>query len=280
MRILVTGVTGRVGSRFLPRLLDREKDTVRILVRNQRRIDPVRRSGIEVEHGDLKDGSALRRAVDGVDVVINLSAAFRGVPDEEAYEVNHRAAVDLGETALAAGAQRYIYASTNLVYGPGRGRPATETDEPHPEHAYPMSKAAAERDLLDMHRSTELDVCILRLAFVYGEGDPHLREALRWTREWPPHKRLHLVHHADVGQALTLCLDNDQTKSRIYNVADDAPITAFEIHRLLGEPETSKTADPAFDPWVGIVDTTRVRTELGFRPHYPTVYTAESVGTL
>jgi len=29
----------------------------------------------------------------------------------------------------------------------------------------------------------------VRLAFVYGEGDPHLAESLHWAGSWPSHKR-------------------------------------------------------------------------------------------
>jgi hypothetical protein len=34
------------------------------------------------------------------------------------------------------------------------------------------------------------------------------------------------------------------------------------------------------DPWFGIVSTRRIRTELGFRPLYPTVWTARDAGAL
>jgi hypothetical protein len=34
------------------------------------------------------------------------------------------------------------------------------------------------------------------------------------------------------------------------------------------------------DPWFGIVDTNRIRTELGFRPVYPTVLAASDAGAL
>jgi hypothetical protein len=37
---------------------------------------------------------------------------------------------------------------------------------------------------------------------------------------------------------------------------------------------------PLDDPWAGIVDTCRIRTELGYRPLYPTLYTAQAAGAL
>jgi nucleoside-diphosphate-sugar epimerase len=50
--VLVTGATGRVGSRFVPRLLQRE-NTVRILVRQAEQAEPFRKLGAEVIVGDL-----------------------------------------------------------------------------------------------------------------------------------------------------------------------------------------------------------------------------------
>ena len=47
MTTLVTGATGRIGSRFVPRLLQRG-DTVRVLVRDSRRLESLRDRGAEV----------------------------------------------------------------------------------------------------------------------------------------------------------------------------------------------------------------------------------------
>jgi nucleoside-diphosphate-sugar epimerase len=162
---------------------------------------------------------------------------------------------------------RFVFSSTNLVYGPGRGRPATEGDQAAPAMAYPASKAAAENVLLDLHEAEGLGLRIVRLAFVYGEDDPHLAESLRWARGWPAHKRLHLVHHADVAQSLLRMLHAHGIDGGVFNVADDAPLTAFELLDLNGERPAADAATRVLeDPWEGIVDTRRIRSELGFRP--------------
>jgi nucleoside-diphosphate-sugar epimerase len=122
---------------------------------------------------------------------------------------------------------------------------------------------------------------VLRLAFVYGDGDPHLAEALRWAREWPAHKRLHLVHHADVAQAFIRAVHAEGLTGATFNVADDAPVSTVEVLALNGEPVAADAASRELeDPWEGIVDTTRARTELGVRPVYPSVYTARDAGAL
>jgi nucleoside-diphosphate-sugar epimerase len=280
MSVLVTGATGRVGSRFAPRLLDQGEE-IRVLVRDPARAEAARSRGAEVITGDIRDPRALERAVDGVDAVVNLAAAFRGVPDEAAEEVNRDAAVELARAALAAGVGRFVHASTNLVYGPGRGRPAREEDDLRPGHTYPQTKAAAEHMLRRLHQSQGLGLRILRLAFVYGERDPHLAESMMWARGWALHQRLQLVHHADVGQAVMRALRAEGVDGRTYNVADDAPVSSFELHTINGEsPADDAGTRSVDDPWSGIVDTSRIRTELGFRPIFPSVYAAKDAGAL
>jgi nucleoside-diphosphate-sugar epimerase len=280
MTTLVSGATGRLGSRFVPRLLA-EGEHVRVVVRNAEGADALRTRGAEVIVRDLREPGSRGEAVEGVEGIVHLAAAFRGVPDEEARAVNHTATVELARAAVAAGVERFVFASTNLVYGPGRGRPARESDDPAPAGAYPESKAAAEEALRALHRDDGLGLRIVRLAFVYGEGDPHLGESLRWAATWPAHQRLHLVHHADVGQALIQALRCSGIDGMTFNAADDAPVTAVELHELNGEPVPEDAATrPLDDPWAGIVDTTAARTTLGFRPIFPTVYTAKAAGAL
>ncbi|MDP9844967.1 NAD-dependent epimerase/dehydratase family protein [Streptosporangium lutulentum] len=281
MTILVTGATGRVGSRFVPRLLQ-QGEPVRVLVR-----DPVRAAflgalGAEVVVGDLRDTDALDDVLKGAEVVVHLGAAFRGVSDEEAVAVNHAATVELAVSALRSGVTRFVYASTTLAYGSGRGRPALEADElVPPGRAYPTSKAGAEKALLRLHRDEGLPLRVARLAFVYGDGDPHLAESLLWARDWPSHKRLHLVHHADVAQALLRVVRADGADGEAFNVADDAPVTALELLNLNGEPVAGEAADRTLDdPWEGIADTSKIRRELGFRPIHPTVHAAKDAGAL
>ena len=279
MTILVTGATGRVGSRFVPRLLQ-QNEPVRILVRDPARAESLDRLGAGVVLGDLRDAGSVADALQGIDAVVHLGAAFRGVSDEEAVAINHAATVELARAAVRAGVARFVYASTTLVYGAGRDRPALEADEPAPPGwAYPASKAAAEQALLRLHQTDGLPLRIARLAFVYGEGDPHLAESLLWARDWPLHKRLHLVHHADVGQALLRAVRVSGVDGEIFNVADDAPVTALELLSLNGEaPAGDAAARTLDDPWEGIADTAKIRRELGFRPVYPTVYTARDAG--
>ncbi len=276
MRVLVTGATGRVGSRLVPRLA--AGDQVRVVVRDQETAAAMWNRGLDVVEGDLREPETLKRAVAGQEAVVHLAAAFRGVPEEEMTAVNRDATVELARACAAAGVRRFVLASTSLVYGPGRGRPAREDDEPRPTGGYPRSKAAAEQALAELYRDGGPGLRIVRLAFVYGDGDPHLAESVRFAAGRPSHWRLHMVHHADVAQGIDLVLRASDVDGRVYNLADDAPVTGWELANLNGAPEPD--GDGPVDPWEGIVDTGRIRAELGYRPVYPTVYAASAAGAL
>jgi nucleoside-diphosphate-sugar epimerase len=277
---LVTGATGRIGTRFVPRLLEQGED-VCVLVRDPDKARDLAERGADVIVGDLRHAGLLPQLLSDVHEMVHLAAAFRGVDDEEATAINRDATATIARAALTAGLTRFVYASTNLVYGPGGERPAQEDDEPMPTGVYPESKVEAERRLLRLHEDEGLGLRILRFAFVYGEGDPHLAESLLWAREWPPHKRLHLVHHADVGQALLRALRTDGIDGETFNVADDAPVSAYELLRLNGEPVPAEASTRSLDhPWEGIVDTAKSRDVLGLRPIYPSVYAARDAGAL
>lgn len=286
MSVLVTGATGKVGQRFVPRLLQwTGGGGVRLLVRDAERAAPFARLGADVVVGDLRDPGDRRKALAGAQTVVHVAAAFRDVPDEEAYAVNRDATLALGEQAAEEGVRRFVFTSTNLVYGAGRGRPAVEADEPRADGllqgAYPQAKTEAERGLLALHRERGMDVRVARLAFVYGEGDPHIEEALGWTLSFAAHQRLQMVHHADVAQALWRVLRAPGADGRIYNVADDAPVSAVEVLQLVGAEIPEGMADrPVADPWHGVVSTRRIRDELGFRPLYPSLWTARDAGAL
>lgn len=286
MLTLVTGATGEVGRRFVPRLLARTApgDAVRVLVRDEERGAPAAALGAQVAVGELRDPEAVRKALAGVDTVLNIAAAFRGVPDEEAWAVNRDAALELGRGAVEAGAGRFVQVSTNLVYGAGRGRPAVEDDEPLPGSpmwgAYPASKSEAEQGLLALHREHGLDVRIGRLAFVYGEGDPHLAQSLRWAGGWAGHQRLTMVHHADVAQGLFRLLRAGSGGAGLQHRRRRPGVRGRAAPAQRGGAARRHGGPAAGRPVGGRgVDRPHPR-RAGVQPRYPSVWTAWDAGAL
>ncbi|MHB8579131.1 MAG: NAD-dependent epimerase/dehydratase family protein [Ignavibacteriaceae bacterium] len=284
MKIFVTGATGKVGSRLAPYLL-KQGHAVRILARSAERALALKAQGAEVVVGDLVDNKNLNEAIRGVDAVVHTAAQFRGgISEEVARAVNLDATIALAKAALEAGVTRFVFTSTSNVYRDMNvDRPCREDDILIPaKEIYPKTKIAAEEALLKLYREQGLDIRIMRLSFVYGNGDPHIEEALPYMINWNPLKQLSMVHHEDVSQALLLAATTPGIGGRIYNVADDKPIAIGELTKLNGGSEQVPTKDGWLLPnlWDMTMDTERIKKELNFHPKYPSIYTAKDMGAL
>jgi UDP-glucose 4-epimerase len=275
MRILVTGATGKVGSRLARRLAQRG-DPVRALVRDPARAADLHQAGIELAEGDVLNVDSLAAAVRGVDAVVHCAAFFRGATPEQAHAVNDLGTRHLASVARAASVRRFIFTSTGLVYGSNGGRLAREDDPCAPTAAYPVSKLAAERFLLAIEG---LDVRVLRLPFVYGDGDPHIAEAVPMMRGVSPTQRMSIGHHADIAQAVTRLLDAPSPAHRIYNVVDDEAPDFATLFASVGAPppDGSNAEARAFN---ALLDGRRIRDELGFRPEFPRLADAIAAGAM
>ncbi|MBT4886159.1 MAG: NAD-dependent epimerase/dehydratase family protein, partial [Planctomycetaceae bacterium] len=111
---LVTGATGLVGNNVVRRFLDTGWK-VKVLVRPRHSGPTVELEGLPVEKitGTLEDISSLRRAVDGIDLVIHSAAMVHcgwGYHDEM-YRVNVDGTANLAEITRLAGA-RFIHVSS------------------------------------------------------------------------------------------------------------------------------------------------------------------------
>jgi len=219
--------------------------------------------------------SSLAAAVRGVDALVHCAAFFRGATPEQAHAVNDLGTQQLANAARSASIERFVFTSTGLVYGPNPGRLLDEDHPCTPTEAYPVSKLAAERFLLALD---DLDVRVLRLPFVYGDGDPHIAEALPMMRDFPATQRLSLGHHADVAQAVMRVLDVPSPAHRIYNVVDDeAPDLAALFASAGAPPPNSSNAERA-RVFEVLLDGRRIREDLGFKPKYPRLADALAAG--
>jgi UDP-glucose 4-epimerase len=265
MAVLITGVTGLVGSRLLPRLVEGGLDC-RALVRKGKDVP----AGVTPLEGDLFDPSTLRQAVEGVSDIIHLAAVFRTPDTNLIWKSNLEGTQNLlAAVKDHAPEARFILASTSNVYSAHNAHPGREDDAVDPQHAYPASKVAAEKAL----RDSGLNWAVLRLPFVYGEQDGHLEELPKHAvaGKWHSAKRISTIHHRDIATAVKLALEG-RFDGRIVNISDDAPSSIYELAALVGE-KLEASAEPLETPWHLHVDASLARS-LGFQPTVRTVYQA------
>jgi len=266
LTILITGATGLVGSRLLPRLVDAGLDC-RALVRPGRTVC----GSITTIEGDLLDPESLKTAVEGVAAIVHLAAVLRLPDPDEIRKTNIEGTQNLIAAAKAhAPKARFIMASTGLVYDDDLPRPAREDDRANPTRPYPASKVAAESAL----RDSGLTWSVLRLGSVYGDGDGHLQSApqLLGSWHWHPAQTLSLIHQRDIATAVELALTG-ALDGHVVNIVDEAPTSVYEIASIVGA-SYEPSAEPLSNPWMGHLDGSLARS-LGFQPTVPTVYHAQ-----
>lgn len=166
MKALVTGGTGFVGSHLIE-TLQQHGHTVRAIVRSATRAEALGLRGVEWVPGDLGDEMALRRAVEGVDVVYHVAGLIAARSEVDYFEVNCEGTRRLLEAAAPTGA-RFVLVSSLAAGGPTvAGRPLTGDEPPRPVTRYGRSKLAGE----EVVKAGPLPWTIVRPPAVYGPRD-------------------------------------------------------------------------------------------------------------
>ncbi len=293
--VLVTGGAGFIGSNFIHYLLEHRPCRVTNL-------DVLTYAGNlenlgDVEHhpryrfvrGDIADPAAVEAALEGgVDAIVNFAAEShvdRSIQDPGVFlRTNVLGTQVLLDAARRQKVKRFLQVSTDEVYGSlGPTGCFTEETPLDPSSPYSASKAAADLLALACHRTYSLPVLVTRCSNNYGSYQypeklipffltraladqplPLYGDGLN-VRDW--------IYVEDHCRAVDLVLHAGRP-GRVYNVGANAERTNLEITRLvlreLEKPESliSFVADrPGHDRRYAI-DSSRLRRELGWRPHH------------
>lgn len=183
-KILVTGGSGFLGARLIPRLVN-DGHEVFAVARSPSSDEKVRRLGATPVRGDLEAPEKL--AVPGVDAVVHAAAHFRlAGPRAPYFRTNVAGTQGLLKAAQAGGAKTFVYVSAAAVVMDDKGSPVRGADEraptfPNSFSAYIASKSRGEAAVLAANKPGFRTIA-LRPPGIWGPGDAFSRaipEAIR-----------------------------------------------------------------------------------------------------
>ena len=198
MKVLITGISGRIGANLAKAFLE-AGHTVRGLVwPHDRRASKCEDLGVDLLEGDLADAADVRQAVDGMEVVCHLGAAFQGggpFTEQDYFETNVRGTFNVLEAVrkaadrrAAGGLQHLFFASTDAAYRKyipgGMEHPIREDTMPMlPVGWYALSKQLGEDMCLGYYRTYNLPVTVFRFAYTVA-GDEILNFRQFYLSHW------------------------------------------------------------------------------------------------
>jgi UDP-glucose 4-epimerase len=230
---LVTGGAGFIGSHLSEELV-RRGHRVRVadsLITGKRHnLDHL--PTVEFLEGDLADLDVARRAVEGVDYVLQ-QAAIPSVPRSvndpiTSHRANTTAAVNVLVAARDAGVKRLVYAGSSSAYGDTPTLPKREDMPPDPLSPYALQKLVAEQYGQMFTRLYGFETVSIRYFNVFGP---------RQDPSSPYSGVISLFATAILaGERPTIYGDGEQTRDFTYvaNVVDGV-LRACEAPRAAGE---------------------------------------------
>jgi nucleoside-diphosphate-sugar epimerase len=287
MKILVTGNLGYVGTTTTEYLKNQGYEVVGLDSGFYREclLVPLENK-IITKNKDIRDVEISDFA--GIDAVVHLAALSNdpiGELDQNlTHEINYLGAVRTAEMAKRAGVEKFIFVSTQSIYGISSSSDELDEDNSikNPQTAYASSKWRAEQEILAMSDSSFISTA-LRPSTVFG-WSPRLRSDIVFNNllltglkqqridvhsdgtPWRP-----IVHVLDLARAIEVCVksDSERISGRSFNIGVlNGNFTVKQLAEAAREclnriPIAFKT-EHIVDPRSYKVSFERARKELGF----------------
>ena len=273
-KIVCTGGSGRLGRFVVDRLAGKCEVTILDL-------EPPRTSVVNLRyvHADIVDYKALKVAFRGQDAVVHLAAIPnpRSAPAATTFHTNVQGAWAVLQAAEDAGVRRVIVASSDSVFGlsynppdwPPQYLPVDEDHPVRPTEFYSLSKDVTETISRSFAHRKKLEVLVIRpVHIVFPPEYPEL--AARGSDVENYHFWAY-VSPEDVAQGFELALGHRYTGYDLFVVSaadglNVRPTLDLARQRWGRQPRIRRPEYYEANPCASILDITKAREVLGFRP--------------
>lgn len=291
-RVLIVG-HGDVGQR-IARLLNASSGAGRgfqilALSRNSSRVAAIRSQGVKPLYGELDDVGSLRRFAGIATRVLHLAPPAALSTESEGWWLDARTTALMQALRLRSLPRSMVYASTTGVYGDCAGQCVRETRPVAPTTPRAQRRVNAERAVRFAGR-TGMRASILRIPGIYAPDREAGTPKARLMRATPALQSAddvytNHIHADDLARACLRALWRGQAQ-RVYHASDDTELKmgdyfdlAADLYALPRPPrisrEQARVELPAsllsFMSESRRLSNQRLKKELGFRLHYPTV---------
>lgn len=256
MRILITGVPGWLGNRFIEILTSGfagegppfKESRIRCAMFPNSDLDFLKsQSGeIEVVYSDVTEKSTLTDACKNVEVIFHIAGLIHPpfFNARRVFDVNTDGTRNLLSTAVSAGVKRFIFISSNSSIGcnPSSHALFTEDSPYNPYMNYGLSKYLAELEVKNFQEAGRIETVILRPCWYYGPCQP-VRQTrfFNMIRKGNPivfgnGRNVRSMSYVDnTCQAMILAATKSVAAGKTYWIADSRPYSMIEIYQTVAE---------------------------------------------